>query len=296
VTIDAGGIEVRNPVWSVITGAGQLTSNQRFLDIHLPVKTIQGNGAPHYGLVISSVISDAPTHQVGLRVTGYRPHNAYAAVVYIQGSESNTFTGDVVVAGSSNYLALGKTNGAIAIRGNISVGQGKGGILRFDEGGQVSRNTTITLNSGTIYMSEGKQAVMETAFKSLIVEGRGAISFGSSGWHKAKRYIYLDELVIEGKGYLDVVEWAPERDYILVRKTMDKAALDAALAKIHFKGWAPGRTHLEDYNKDFWEISGLPEPAAYGAVLGAVGLACWQWRRRFKRRRRAAARSICRVL
>jgi len=279
MTIDAGGIQVYNPKWSVIGGSGVLTSNQQFIDISLPVRTIEGSGQPHYGLSITSVIADS-TNKVGLRITGNRPAPAYASVVLLQGDKSNTFTGDVVISGASNYLALGKTNGAIAVQGNVFV-QNKA-ILRLDQSGQLSHTTRITLNNGTLYLGAIRQE-LETKFKSLIIEGNGALSFGHNGTHAGNRYVYLDELVIKNNGWLNVVEWEPGRDHILVKKTMNKMQLDKMLSRVRFKGWLPGRTHLESYDGEYWAISGTPEPETYGAILGTVGLGLVMWRKQRRR-------------
>jgi len=281
MTIDAGGIQIRNPKWSVITENGVLTSNQRFIDIVAHERTIDGNNAPHYGLVINAVIADADKHKVGLRLTGDRPAPAYATVVLLQGEKSNTFTGDVVVSGVSNYLALGKKNGAIAVQGNILVSNR--GILRFDEGQQVSRQTKITVNRGTIYFGNVNKN-MDTRFHSVIIEHSGTISFGHAGTHIGIRKLYLDELVIHAGGNLRIVEWSPGRDSILVSKKMSRESLDAMLSQISFNGYPPGKTHLRSYDQDYWTIYGTPEPETYGAILGAVGLGLAVWRKRRRAR------------
>jgi len=239
------------------------------------VRTIEGVGAPHYGLIINSVIADSKG-KVGLRLTGNRPAPAYATVVLLQGSKSNTFTGDVIVSGASNYLALGKKNGAIAVQGNIFVSNK--GILRFDESQQVSRKTRITLNAGTIYFGNVNKN-MDTRFHSVIIERAGTISFGYAGTHIGIRKLYLDELVIQPGGYLKIVEWSPGRDHVLISKKMSKKSLEAMLSQITFNGWLPGRTHLRSYDKDYWTIYGTPEPETYGAILGAFGLVLVAWRK-----------------
>ncbi|WP_156468742.1 PEP-CTERM sorting domain-containing protein, partial [Cephaloticoccus capnophilus] len=277
-TIDAGGIHIYNGKWSEIRGPGQLTSNQKFLDIVAHVDTtgvVPPGKRVHYGLRIESVISG----KMGLRMSG--KHEG-TAIVYLQGNQNNTFTGNVEVSGGSNYLALGKTNGAIAVLGNVFVSSGA--VLRFDASQQLRFTSNVTLKNATLYHSVEKKEIRNKFHRLTVSGSRGVVSFGSGGTHSHKRYLYIDELVIEDKARIEVNEWAPGRDFFLVKKTMNKEDLDALMGKIHFRGWLPGRTHLESYDKDYWQISGTPEPSTYGAIFGALGLGLSAWRARRKRR------------
>jgi len=272
VTIDSNsGIMVNRPRWSIISGNGILTSNQPDLNIVLKKGTLMPGGGKliQYGLNIESVIAGS----MGLRISG---NHTDSAVVYLSGSQSNTFTGNVHVSGGNNYLALRKTGGAIAVMGDISVSSWA--VLRFDESQQVRTTSNVTLTNATLYHSTTPKE-LTTRFHRLTVSGSiGVVSFGSAGTHAYKRYLYLDELVIEGNAHIEVNEWAPDRDFFLVRKTMNKEQLESLMSKIIFRGWLPGRTHLESYNKDYWAISGTPEPKTYGAIFGAVGVGLVAWR------------------
>jgi len=236
----------------------------------------------HYGLKIESVISG----KMGLRLTGEHGACSGPAIVYLKGNQNNTFTGNVEITGGNTYLALGKTNGAIAVLGDIFVSHGA--VLRFDESQQVRYSSSVTLKNATLYHSDlGKE--LSTKFHRLTVTGNlGVVSFGSRGTHLHKRYLYIDELVINEGARIEVNEWAPGRDFFLVKKTMDKAELEALMSKIHFRGWLPGRSHLESYDKDYWQIMGTPEPTTYGAIFSAVGLGLVGYRQRLRRRRCAS--------
>jgi len=208
---------------------------------------------------------------MGLRLTG--KHGAYngPAIVYLQGSKNNTFTGNVEITGGNTYLALWKTKGAVAVLGDVFVNSGA--VLRLDESQQLRYSSSVTLTNATLYHSDlGKELI--TKFHRLTVTGNlGVVSFGSQGTHTHKRYLFLDELVVADGARIEVNEWAPGRDFFLVKKMMSKAALDELMSKIYFRGWLPGRTHLESYDKDYWQISGTPEPSTYGAIFGGVALA-----------------------
>jgi len=73
--------------------------------------------------------------------------------------------------------------------------------------------------------------------------------------------------------------WKDERDFLLVRK--NSAHLSDALGRMKFEGYNPADIHLRDFSNDYWQISALPEPSTYGAMLGAVGLGlCCRSKRR----------------
>jgi len=268
--IDSRGIHIYNDKWSRISGAGQLTSNQPLLNIvaHVNTTGVDPRGRfVHYGLKIESVISGT----MGLSIKGEQGSHNGPAIVYLQGNKNNTFSGNVVVSGGNTYLALGKTSGAVAVQGNIFVNNGA--VLRFDESQQLRYSSSVTLTNATLYHSDLAKE-LTTRFHRLTVTGNlGVVSFGSQGTHTNKRYLFLDELVITNSARIEVNEWAPGRDFFLVKKTMSKVALDEMMSKIHFRGWLPGRTHLESYDKDYWQISGTPEPSTYGAVFAGVVLA-----------------------
>jgi len=80
--------------------------------------------------------------------------------------------------------------------------------------------------------------------------------------------------------FLELEDW--EFGYgsqLLVRK--DSTHLKDSLGRIEFKEYLGYRGGLKEYNRDYWEIiPAFPEPSAYGAVFGAVGIGLAAWRRR----------------
>jgi len=119
-------------------------------------------------------------------------------------------------------------------------------------------------------------------FQSLIVEDNGIVHFNHSeaNSENTKYYIQLNDLLIHQGGHLVVQDWKEGRDFLLVRKT--SAALADALTKIEFAGYDPYNIHLEEFNSEYWSISAAPEPST-GALLSAVGLGIWNWRKRKRR-------------
>jgi len=259
--VDSGGIAVNASNGSFIHGPGYLTSTQSVLDITVNVRT-----ASDKGLNIESAIIDNGHRAVGLRVSGSRPGEG---VVFLTGSQSNMFTGNVEVSGRDNYLALGKTNGAVAVRGDISVKDRA--ILNFTNSNQTLKTSAVFVSNASLSLYSGVAANTSNSLKKLTIDGKGVIAFDHLSVFKFKKYLYLDDLLVNQGGSLTVTGWLDSQDFLLVRK--DSKGLADALRKMEFKGYDRNRIHLVDFNKEYWEISAAPEPSTYGAILGGLGLA-----------------------
>jgi len=269
MTIDSKGIEIAPDTRDTFLRGGVLTSSETFLEIRFKTQLGKTYNYAH----ITSTISNSG-HQVGLRVTGNEPQNSG---LYLEGGQSNTFTGNVEVSGRQKHLVLKKTNGAIAVRGDILVKEKA--ILRFDGSGQLLKTSNITLKThGNLQTLAGSGGNITNRFKNLIIEDNGIVSFNHSPEKalNSKYYIYLDDLIINTGGHLKVQGWQEGRDFLLVKKT--GAHLTDALKRMAFIGYDRNNIHLEDFNSEYWSISSTPEPATYGAILGAVGIGLWRWK------------------
>jgi len=195
------------------------------------------------------------------------------------GSDSNTFSGNVEVSGWKKHLVLRKSNGAIAVRSDILVRDEA--ILRFEGSDQLSRTSNVILRSNGAIQTLIKENLenIKNTFKTLTIEDSGVIYFNHKEGKKpnTKHYIKIDEIIVNHGGHLEVQGWQEGRDFLLVRKT--SVALVDALTKMNFAGYDPNAIHLEDFDADYWSISGAPEPATTGAILSAAGLRLWIWRR-----------------
>jgi len=268
LTIGAGGIQIYRSGETLIKGEGGITASQAFLNIRL---NSSGN------LRIQSVIADNGRQKVGLRISGQ--HTNYSTVV-LEGNAANTFTGDVEVSGTGTILALSKAQGVAASYGDFLIKSGS--ILELRRGSQISDPSTVTLRSGTLRL-KWNENVRSEIFHKLAIEGDSQLQFES--WKGIQSRLYLGELAIANGSLLEVQGWKAGRDWLLVKKT--SKSLGNALKKIRFEGYDPNAIHLEDYNKDYWSISGTPEPSTYGTILasGALGLALFQGRRRERKNR-----------
>jgi len=170
-------------------------------------------------------------------------------------------------------------------------------MVGFYKDNQTSSSSKIYLTAkgsrpSTLYFSRQTSSCITQKLNSIIVDGVGAINFeefGDTTFPHGQRHLFLDDLEIKEGSGLFVREWAEGRDHILVRR--DSEHLQESLKRIQFEGYDPNAVHLEDYDKDYWEINAMPEPATYGAglIVGALGIAYYRRRQKQRGIKQAAA-------
>jgi len=231
---------------------------------------MQAETKPDFAFYIDSVISDHATHKVGLRVSG-NFHRRSGVV--LTGVNSNTFTGDLKVSGSSKYVALSKMNGATAVQGNISLDSNT--MLSIWRSNQIADSSRLRMENALLSFG-GWAWNIEEKLHQITTRGKSSLFFDHSRKEDARRFLFLDDLLIYDDSLLEIYGWKDGRDWLLVKKTSQH--LYDALKRIRFEGYDPNAVHLEDYNKEYWSISGTPEPSTYGAISasGALGLVLWR--------------------
>jgi len=128
---------------------------------------------------------------------------------------------------------------------------------------------------------------------NLHIDGRGTIDFRGGDVGLANT-LWIDELTFSSTSdILFIRNWYEYEDLFLVKKVHNGVEFDQALLpQILFEGYQDYETTLKDYNADYWQITpfgnGVPEPATYGAILGAVGIGLVAWRKKTQRQRRCA--------
>jgi len=146
---------------------------------------------------------------------------------------------------------------------------------------QLSKNSQVILKNHGALKALSQSDITNTV-KVLTIEGKGIVHFehhhSDMPAPKSKYYIYIDNLIINQGSRLVVQGWKEGRDFLFVRKTSPNLA--DALTKLSFQGYDPANINLRDYNRDYWQISALPEPTAYGALLSIGGIGLWAWRQR----------------
>jgi|GEM_PF-120273 len=231
-------------------------------------------------------ITDHGNTKVGLSI--YAAPNANQTVELV-GAEHNTFTGNSYISGATE-LNLVKGDGITAVSGNIHIIDGAAINIFEDE--QIANHVRVSLiatngTSSSIRFNGEFEASLEETLHELVVSGSGVLDFEyensiyPSLGHGERRF-YIDDLIIEENSTLQILGWADQRDFLLVRK--DSAHLGDALKKLHFEGYNPNNIHLEDYDGQYSAISAAPEPATYGALLSPLGIGLVAWRKRRLRR------------
>jgi len=215
---------------------------------------------------------------VGIEVIGGRP--GVVRDVELRGSQSNTFTGDTVL--TSGGLRLAKNNGVTAIRGDIRARQGSAVGLFHDN--QINDSSDVYLSgSSTLFFVSQYDTSLTERFRRLIVEGVGIVDFNATYVYRHyARWLYLDDLIINGGGKLIVKSWVNGTDHLLVRReNVDWATL----WKIDFQGKANRNVGYRNFNSDYVEIVpwATPESETYGAIFGALGLGLVGWRSKARR-------------
>jgi len=226
--------------------------------------------------------------------------------LYLRGGpyifNGNTITGTSHINEGSVYLDQDVYLGATTIGGTIRVAFGATapGRLIVARNEQIADTSMVVLDAVAIdgeggisrhlpVFQLGNAVRVVEHIHTLRVEGGGIIRFsGAASGTQTTNQLFIQALQIptipNANGSLFVQNWIDGVTYFLISRTAPNFM--AALARIHFQGWDPG-SKLRDYDANNWEIipMGAPEPATYGAILGALGIGLVVWRKR----QRAAA-------
>ena len=135
-------------------------------------------------------------------------------------------------------------------------------------------NINIVLNGGSLFLGSG----LNQTFGSLTVTGSSVIDFGTSGSTVAQ----FTSVNVAGGGTLSVNNWTDMVDYFLA--TSSPGAQGASPTnQVVFAGYVGNDTKwIPLTGGGNGQVSPVPEPATYGALMlgGAAGLVVWIRRRR----------------
>ena len=135
-------------------------------------------------------------------------------------------------------------------------------------------NINIVLNGGSLFLGSG----LNQTFGSLTVTGSSVIDFGTSGSTVAQ----FASVNVAGGGTLSVNNWTDMVDYFLA--TSSPGAQGASPTnQVVFAGYVGNDTKwIPLTGGGNGQVSPVPEPATYGALMlgGAAGLVVWIRRRR----------------
>jgi len=191
--------------------------------------------------------------------------------------------------------AIRLLKGVLSVSEDIVVGDGSGQDL-FELAAQ-SDNRIVKVGGGfpsmTLHGNPYGPATDEAIFRfngdnrqgltALTIQDRGTIDFIGAN-KSAPNILYLDQLHFsDTDARLIIRNWDDQADYLLVSRTWGNTNVPPILNQIYFEGYGPAKWHWHDLGSDYdgyWQITPLPEPSTYGAILGAVGLTLVVWRKR----------------
>jgi len=227
-----------------------------------------GNGYLRYNSSGTSQIGSLYIHQGTVELNNGAFNTGATGQVYIGDGAGRD---ELRISGGTNRLA---SKPKVTLRGTP---YGRGAEFGANEA-----QATLGIVSGA------QQTLAE-----LHIIDRGTIDF-SGGSVAAPNRLFLDKLTFNnGLAQLFVRGWHEFEDFLLIKKTAYATpdAFKAALKQIWFDGYSLDYSLLvADYNDDYYQITpwgmmtGFPEPSTYGAILGAVGVGLWTWKKRRRRR------------
>jgi len=150
--------------------------------------------------------------------------------------------------------------------------------------GQIAKHVRVSLeSSGTNASRLLLEYGVQESFRELNVDGKGIVEF------QLKSKLILDDLNVGFGDVLTILNWKSGKTLFLVRKT--STHVKNSLSHIIFQG-QNNPVHLEDYNKDYWELTTAPEPTTTGAVIGIIIAGISIRRNRLKKRRQPLSASV----
>lgn len=175
---------------------------------------------------------------------------------------------------TSGYLTVGINSGSSSFGGSLA------GTGTLEKAGSGTLTFTSDLDfAGTLKLSGGTLALagVDVSAGTLLVTGNSIIDFGGISTFS------LGQLTISAGVTLTIQNWADATDYFFTQNwsgaTFDLTGA-APMNQVTFDGFAAGDTKWQEYDK---QITPVPEPSLYGALLlaAAAGLLA---RRRLVRR------------
>jgi autotransporter-associated beta strand protein len=269
-TLTAGGNNTSTTFSGVISGSGNLTKTG--------AGTLTLSGSNNY--------------------TGATNINTGTLAIGANGALSNTNTA-LTIAGGANLALNGNATsvGSLAGSGTITLGggilgvgtngasttfsgsfaSGDTGTFIFGSTGTLTLGSGMNLSAGTLDLNGGTLALNGTSstFGSLLVTANSTIDFGTTG-HSILDI--LGSVSVNPGVTLTITDWTDTADYFYSNNNPGATNL----GRIVFSGYSPTATNWQSFDS---EITPVPEPATYGAVLMFIGLSLGlvaAWRSRSK--------------
>jgi autotransporter-associated beta strand protein len=181
-----------------------------------------------------------------------------------------SLAGAGTVALGTGTLIAGGDNTSTFFSGAIT-GSGifeKTGSGTFTLGIDLSYNGTMRLDSGTLALNG-----FDLSLNTLHITGDSILDFGMNG----ASLLTAGSLLIDAGVTLTINNWTDTIDYFYALNSPGGTQGSAPLNQIIFAGFSANDTKWQSYDK---QITPVPEPSTYGALLMAGACGVWFWRRR----------------
>lgn len=205
--------------------------------------------------------------------TGLITINSDGAFLVNNFTESiNTLAGTGLIdLSTSGYLTVGINSGSSTFGGTLA-GTGTfektgSGTLTFTH--DIDFDGTLTLSGGTLALSS-----IDLSADTLLVTGNSTLDFSG-----AASTINLANLTISAGVTLTIQNWAHASDYFFTQNWTGAAfnlTGSSPMNQIIFNGFTADNTRWQDYDR---QITPVPEPATYGALVLGLGLSLLLLRR-----------------
>ncbi len=190
-----------------------------------------------------------------------------------QSQTLNTIAGTGLIdLGTSGYLGLGVYSDSSTFSGSVT-GTGtleKLGSGTLTLGADIAYGGTFLLSGGTLALN-GNDLLVDT----LRITGNSVIDFGSA----VASTLSVVNFIIDAGVNLTLSNWTETMDYFFAQYWAG-AVFDtqgaAPMNQITFSGFADSDTRWQEYDS---QITPVPEPATYGALLVGALAAVFGWRR-----------------
>lgn len=190
---------------------------------------------------------------------------------YTEGINTLAGTG-LIDLSTSGYLAVGVNSGSSTFGGSVT---GSGTLEKAGSGtltltSDISFDGVLKLSGGTLLLSN-----TDVSVGTLDITANSIIDFGGTA-----STLSVDNLTIADGITLTIQNWANATDFFFAQNWTGASfnvTGTSPMNQIVFTGFAANDTKWQEYDK---QITPVPEPSTYGALLVAGGLALGWWRRR----------------
>ena len=183
-----------------------------------------------------------------------------------------SLSGDGVITLGSGTLTVGGTGASSTFSGSFTTGDT--GTLAKTGAGTLTFGAGMDLSAGSLTLSGGTLNLggFTSTFGTLSVTADSMLDFGTSG----SSILNLSSLSVNSGVTLTIKNWADTVDYFY--SLTNPGATN--LGRIVFTGFTGADTKWLSYDN---QITPVPEPATYGAVLLGLSILFARWRRRRRR-------------